>query len=71
MCSALWYDSNITRGEGRMKIKDGTKREAYSVRLNPDLVTELKHLAVDQKKTLSELIEEGIKTVLISARKAR
>lgn len=47
-----------------MKIKDGTRREAYSVRLDPNLVTRLKHLAVDQKRTLSELIEEGIRTVL-------
>ena len=53
-----------------MKIKDGTKREAYSVRLNPDLVTELKHLAVDQRKTLSELIEEGIKAVLANYKQA-
>lgn len=53
-----------------MKIKDGTKREAYSVRLDPDLVRELKHLAVDQKKTLSELIEEGIKMVLAHSKQA-
>ncbi len=52
-----------------MKIKNGVKREAYSVRLDPDLITELKHLAVDQKKTLSELIEEGIRAVLSNSKK--
>jgi predicted transcriptional regulator len=52
-----------------MKIKDGTQREAYSVRLDPNLVTQLKHLAVDQKKTLSELIEDGIRVVLTNAKR--
>jgi hypothetical protein len=61
----------LQREGGRMKIKNGTKREGYSVRLDPDLVTELKHLAVDRKKTLSELIEEGIKVVLSHARDSK
>ncbi len=42
------------------KPKDDIKRESYSVRLRPDLIKQLKHLAVDEDKAVSELIEEGI-----------
>ena len=47
-----------------VKAKDAVKRESYSVRLDPLLVTELKHIAVDEKKPVSMLIEEGIRLVL-------
>ena len=47
-----------------VKAKDAVKRESYSVRLDPILVTELKHVAVDEKKPVSMLIEEGIKLLL-------
>ncbi len=47
-----------------VKIKDTVKREVYSIRLNPEVVTRLKHVAVDEKKALSELVEEGIMMVL-------
>jgi predicted transcriptional regulator len=47
-----------------VKAKDAVKRESYSVRLDPLLVTELKHIAVDEKKPVSMLIEEGIKMML-------
>ena len=47
-----------------VKAKDAVKRESYSVRLDPLLVTELKHIAVDEKKPVSMLIEEGIKLML-------
>ena len=47
-----------------VKAKDAVKRESYSVRLDPLLVTELKHVAVDEKKPVSMLIEEGIKLML-------
>ena len=40
------------------------KRESYSVRLRPGLIKQLKHLAVDEKKTVSQLIEEGIEALL-------
>ncbi len=43
-----------------VKPKDGTARLTYSVRLNPDLLKQLKHMAVDENKTIGELIEEGI-----------
>jgi len=40
------------------------KRESCSVRLKPDLIRQLKHLAIDEKKTVSGLIEEGIENLL-------
>jgi hypothetical protein len=51
------------------KQKDGTIRATYSVRLNPDLLRVLKHIAVDEKTSVGELLEEGIKAV-IKKRKA-
>lgn len=48
-----------------VKAKDAIKRESYSVRLDPALVTALKHIAVDEKKPISILIEEGIKLLII------
>ncbi|MDH4232893.1 MAG: ribbon-helix-helix domain-containing protein [Nitrospirota bacterium] len=47
-----------------VKAKDDITRESYSVRLNPDLISRLKHLAVDEKKPISQLIEEGIEDLL-------
>jgi hypothetical protein len=49
--------------------KDGTIRATYSVRLNPDLLRLLKHIAVDEKTSIGELLEEGIRAV-IKKRKA-
>ena len=40
------------------------KRESRTVRLNPELLKQLKHLAVDENKTVSELVEEGIQLLL-------
>ena len=44
--------------------KDGTIRATYSVRLNPDLLRVLKHVAVDEKTSVGELLEEGIRAVM-------
>ena len=46
------------------KAKDNLKRKSYSVRLNPDLLIQLNVIAVDEKKTVSELIEEGISAIV-------
>jgi hypothetical protein len=54
-----------------VKTKDNIKRESYSVRLRPNLITELKHLAVDEKKAVSLLIEEGITMLLQKRRKGK
>jgi hypothetical protein len=47
-----------------LKPKDGTTRITYSVRLNPHLLNYLKHTAIDENKTVGELMEEGISTIL-------
>lgn len=47
-----------------VKAKVIAQRETYSVRLDPELVNRLKHQAVDEKKTISELVEEGIRLLL-------
>jgi predicted HicB family RNase H-like nuclease len=44
-------------------------REVFSTRINPDLVRELKHLAVDENKALNELIEEAIRLLLALRKK--
>ena len=47
------------------KTKDNNiKRESTTVRLNPDLLKQLKHFAVDENKSVSELVEEGIRLFL-------
>ncbi len=46
------------------KQKDGVTKITYSVRLNPDLLKLLRHVAVDENKSVGELLEEGIKAVL-------
>ncbi len=54
-----------------VKPKDDAKRESYSVRIKPDLLLLVKHLAVDERKTVSELIEEGIELVMEARKKER
>ncbi len=44
------------------------KREVFSTRINPDLLKRLKHLAVDEKRSLNDLLEEAI-TMLLEQRK--
>jgi len=48
------------------KTKGDIQRETFSIRLQPDLVPKLKHLAIEEKLTLSDLVEEGIILVLQS-----
>ena len=47
-----------------VKSKDDIQRVSYSVRVDPDLIKDLKHIAVDENKPVSTLIEEGIKLVI-------
>ena len=47
-----------------VKPRDGAGRVTYSVRLKPDLLKLLKHIAVDENKTVGELIEEGISLII-------
>lgn len=46
------------------KQKDEPARVTYSVRLNPDLLKVLRHIAVDEHRSVGELLEEGIKAVM-------
>jgi hypothetical protein len=46
------------------KQKDGTTRVTYSVRLNPDLLKLLRHISVDEHRSVGELLEEGIRAVM-------
>lgn len=54
-----------------VKARDGEARVSYSVRLKPDLIPQLKHIAVDENKPISELIEEGISIVIQKRVKAK
>jgi hypothetical protein len=63
----LYYDNIISKGceEALMvKAKDGSDRQTYSVRLRPEVWKQLRHLAVDEEKTVGEVIEAGIGLLL-------
>ena len=47
-----------------MPRKDAPKRETYSVRLQPGVIKTLRHLALDEQKPLSELLEQAIVDLL-------
>jgi predicted DNA-binding protein len=51
--------------------KDVTSKTTYSVRLTPELLTQLKHVAVDTRRTVSDLIEEGIRAMIKQYRKTK
>jgi predicted HicB family RNase H-like nuclease len=51
------------------QTKKSMTREVFSTRVDPDLIRQLKHLAVDEGKALNELLEEAIGLLLISRRK--
>jgi hypothetical protein len=40
------------------------RRKQFGLRLAIDLMKEIKHLAVDEGKTMNELVEEGLKELL-------
>ena len=46
------------------KALDGTERVSYSVRIDPSLLTTLKHVAVDEKSSVSYIIETAIREFL-------
>jgi predicted HicB family RNase H-like nuclease len=49
-------------------MKKSMKREVFSTRIDPELIRQLKHLAVDEGKALNELLEEAIRLLLTSRR---
>ena len=48
------------------QTKKSMTREVFSTRIDPDLIRQLKHLAVDEGKALNELLEEAIRLLLTS-----
>ncbi len=46
------------------KRREGTSRVTYSVRLDPYLLKLLKHIAIDENRSVGELLEEGINAVV-------
>jgi len=47
-----------------MADKDTSQRETYSVRLRPSVIKSLRHLAIEEEKPLSELLEQAIEDLL-------
>jgi hypothetical protein len=45
--------------------KKPAMREVFSTRVDPELIKQLKHLAVDEKKAINELLEEAIRMLLV------
>ena len=46
------------------KQKDAVKKKQSGVRLDPELMKRLKHLAVDMERSFNSLIEEAIEDLL-------
>jgi predicted transcriptional regulator len=42
-----------------------SEKKTFSVRLNPDLMKELRILAIHKEKSLSDLLEEAIRDLLM------
>jgi len=52
-----------------MRRKDTCERKTYSVRLQETVLDALRHLAVDEHRPLSALLEEAIADILAKYRK--
>ncbi len=46
------------------KQKEPVKKKQSGVRLDPDLMKQIKHLAIDREKSFNSLIEEALKDLL-------
>lgn len=53
----------VGAGETRVK-KEKRKRESFFIYLPPELITRIKHLAVDRRLENSQLVEEAIREYL-------
>ncbi len=47
-----------------MAEKESNKRKTYGLSLDPDLMKEVKHLAVDEDRNVNEMLEEGMRLLL-------
>jgi predicted transcriptional regulator len=46
-------------------MKTSPKRQTYSIRLQPRIMNQLRHLAVDRPESLSELLEQAVEDFLL------
>lgn len=46
------------------KTKDATKKKQAGVRLEPDLIKKLKHIAIDMERSFNSLVEEAVEDLL-------
>lgn len=46
-------------------------KKAFSTRIDEDRIKELKHLAVDEDRSLGSLVEEAIQDILIKYERSR
>ena len=51
------------------KPKGIQERKTHSMRVNPDLIKRLKHIAIDEDKDIGDLVEEGIEFVIAKREK--
>jgi hypothetical protein len=51
--------------------KSETKKEVFSTRLDSKLLNRVRHLAVDERKPLNQLLEEGLELLLNKYAKGR
>ncbi|MGD0659811.1 MAG: ribbon-helix-helix protein, CopG family [Syntrophorhabdales bacterium] len=48
-------------------MSDAPKRQTYSVRLRPEVIDRLRHFAIDEHASLSDLLERAIEDLLEKA----
>ena len=41
-------------------MSDAPKRQTYSIRVRPEIMDNLRHLAIDERASLSDLLERAI-----------
>jgi len=51
--------------------KEGPERSTYSVRLRPSLIKSLRHMAVEEERPFSALLEQAIEDYLVKHGQAR
>jgi hypothetical protein len=47
-----------------MAENDPIKRKNYGLSLDPDLMKEVRHLAVDQDRNVNDMLEEGMRLLV-------
>jgi len=47
-----------------IKKREPVKRKQSGVRLDPELIKSLKHIAIDQDRSFNSLVEEAVEDIL-------